>query len=245
MKKSGATVTRRTAIQGLYAITPETGDKWDAATLQAAVAAALRGGAAVIQYRNKHSSAALKRKQAAALAALCRRHGVPLIVNDDPVLAQDCGADGVHLGRDDPDIAAARRCLGPGALIGVSCYDDLERARRAEAAGADYVAFGRFFPSRSKPGASPAPPEILQQARNTLKIPIVAIGGITPENGADLLARGAAALAVIGGLFHADDIETAARRYAALFHRPDPECGPECGPECDLTHDLAGTAGGR
>ncbi len=219
---AGKTAERRPAIQGLYAITPEMGGKWNTATLLDAVAAALRGGASVIQYRNKHSSAALKRKQATALATLCRAHGVPFIVNDDPLLAQACGADGVHLGRDDPDIAAARRRLGPGVLIGVSCYGNLERARRAEAAGADYVAFGRFFPSSSKPTASPASPEILQRARNTLKIPVVAIGGITPGNGADLLARGADALAVIGGLFLTDDIETAARRYAVLFHRRDP-----------------------
>ncbi|HWR87853.1 MAG TPA: thiamine phosphate synthase [Acidiferrobacterales bacterium] len=202
-------------VTGLYAIA-------DSAYLAAeqfvpAVRAALDGGARVIQYRDKKSGAKQREAIARALNALCREHAVPLLINDDVALAALVGAAGVHLGRDDPDIAAARAALGPTALIGVSCYNELARAQAAQAMGADYVAFGRFFPSRTKPQAVPATPELLRAARAGLNIPIVAIGGITPENGASLIAAGADALAVIEGVFNQPDIRAAAERYARLF----------------------------
>lgn len=202
-------------IRGLYAIADSV--YLDAESFLPAVRAALAGGARVVQYRNKSGAAASREPIGRELDALCRAAGVPFLVNDDVALAAAIGAAGVHLGRDDPAIGAARAALGPQAIIGVSCYDDLERARRAAAAGADYVAFGRFFPSRTKPQAVPATPELLRAARAALKIPIVAIGGITPENGGSLIAAGADALAVIEGVFGQADIRAAAERYARLF----------------------------
>jgi thiamine-phosphate pyrophosphorylase len=211
---------RIAVIHGLYAITdsitltPE--------TLTAQVTAAIEGGARAVQYRDKTSTPATRLTLARSLAALCRAHGVPLIINDDAELALASSATGVHLGREDNDVSAARRLLGPTALIGASCYDDLERARRAQAQGADYVAFGRFFPSRTKPQASPASLDILRRARAELALPIVAIGGITPQNGATLITAGAHALAVIDGLWSQGDVRTAAARYAELFRKEQP-----------------------
>lgn len=202
-------------IAGLYAIADSA--YLPAAGFVPAARAALAGGARIIQYRDKQNSAEQRATIARALNDLCREHGVPLLINDDVGLAAASGSAGVHIGRDDPDIAAARAVLGPAALIGVSCYNQLERARQAEAAGADYVAFGRFFPSRTKPQAVPATPDLLRAARIALKIPIVAIGGITPENGGPLIAAGADALAVIEGVFGQSDVRAAAERYARLF----------------------------
>jgi thiamine-phosphate pyrophosphorylase len=202
-------------IVGLYAVAdsaylPDSG-------FVPAVRAALDGGARVIQYRDKKSEPRQREAMARALTALCREHDVPLLINDDVALAAVVGAAGVHIGRDDPDIGAARATLGPAALIGVSCYNELWRAQAAQEAGADYVAFGRFFPSRTKPQAVPAAPELLRAARAVLHIPIVAIGGITPENGGSLIEAGADALAVIEGVFGQSDIRAAALRYARLF----------------------------
>jgi thiamine-phosphate pyrophosphorylase len=208
--------TQAARIHGLYAIadsaylTPQ--------TLVARVTAAIEGGACVVQYRDKHSTPAVRLAMALSLATLCREHAVPLIINDDVQLALECGAAGVHLGRDDTDVGAARRRLGHAAIIGVSCYNELERGRNAQGAGADYVAFGRFFPSRSKPHAVPASPDLLRRARAELSLPIVAIGGITAENGAALVAAGAHALAVIEGLWGQADARAAAARYAELFN---------------------------
>lgn len=202
-------------LTGLYAITDSQLTPGD--TLLPAVEAALRGGARVIQYRDKGSDSARRAQEAAALNALCNTYGALLIVNDDVELAASAGADGVHLGRDDPQLAAARRRLGSGAIIGVSCYNQLTRAQAAAEQGADYAAFGRFFPSRTKPDAVAATPELLRAARRTLDLPLVAIGGITPENGGLLIEAGADMLAVIHGVFGQPDIETAARRFAALF----------------------------
>lgn len=178
--------------------------------------AVLRGGAAVLQYRCK--SAQRRRDEGPALRDACRQAGVPFIVNDDLDLAEELAADGVHLGREDGSPAAACQRLGASAIVGVSCYDSVERAHDAEAAGASYVAFGRFFPSRTKPLAPQARPDILAAARSRLKIPVVAIGGITPANGGELLRAGADVLAVIDGVFGANDPEAAAQRLAALFH---------------------------
>lgn len=201
-------------IGGLYAVTRETGDS---ARLLAEVGAALKGGAAVVQYRDKSNDVARQHEQASELLDLCRDYDVPLIINDSLRVADLVGADGVHLGRDDGAVHEARIVLGPGRLIGVSCYQSLARAIQAQAAGADYVAFGSFFPSVTKPDAPRADLALLQQASRVLRLPIVAIGGITPDNALPLIEAGADALAVITALFDAPDIEAAARRFADLF----------------------------
>lgn len=203
----------RKTVSGLYAITPELGDS---ARLISKVAAALRGGARVVQYRNKTASARLQHEQAAGIARLCREAGACFIVNDVVELARDVAADGVHLGEDDEDVGAARARLGPGKLIGVSCYDQLRRARDAVAQGADYVAFGSFFPSPTKPGTATATPNLLRAAK-AFSRPIVAIGGITADNAVGLIEAGADAVAVVSALFDAPDVEIAARHLAGLF----------------------------
>ena len=211
-------MSRSARIRGLYAVTP---DLADTTRLTALVGAALEGGARIVQYRNKRASKALKMEQARALKSACARHGAMLIVNDDPEIALAIDAHGVHLGRDDgfgPDV---RGRLGPEKLVGVSCYRDLERARSAVAHGADHVAFGSFFPSKVKPGAGRAPVELLTRAKAELGVPVVAIGGITVENGAALVAAGADALAVISALFDAPDVKAAATRFNALFASDD------------------------
>ena len=204
------------AIQGLYAITP---DECDTEALLRRVRLALAGGARVLQYRNKRADAVLRLAQARALRALTREFSARLIVNDDAQLAQRADADGVHLGRGDATLGAARAVLGGQKIIGISCYNQLPLARDAVAQGADYVAFGAFFPSSTKPGAVQADAELLRQARAELKVPIVAIGGITLENGAGLVEAGADALAVISAVFEAGDIEAAAQDFEKLFIR--------------------------
>ena len=202
-------------LRGLYAITPGQGPQCP--PLAERVRLAIAGGARLIQYRDKSDDTDRRRREVGELLAVCRAGGVPLIVNDDVALALEAGADGVHLGREDADPAAARRQLGAAAIIGVSCYDQLERAREARAAGADYVAFGRFFPSATKPRAVPANPELLRQARRELALPLVAIGGITPDNAPALLAAGADLLAVIHGVFGQGEVRAAAAAYSRLF----------------------------
>ena len=204
----------RFPAHGLYAITQTHNKSGD--TIINEVEAAIRGGAVVVQYRDKNPADALF--LAVELVKICHKHKVPLIINDDVELAASAGADGVHIGKEDGAIAHARKRLGSDAIIGVSCYNFVEQALDAQGQGATYVAFGRFFPSSSKPLAAPARIETLQQAKLALKIPIVAIGGILPENGAELLAAGADLLAVIGGLFDSQP-ERSARAYQALFKR--------------------------
>jgi thiamine-phosphate pyrophosphorylase len=202
-------------LAGLYAIADT--QHLDDAHLLPAVEEAITGGACVIQYRDKKHTGEARLRQAKELATLCRRQGVLFIVNDDVTLAKETQADGVHLGREDTSLAQARAQLGPRAIIGVSCYNELARAEAAEKQGADYIAFGRFFPSRTKPQAVPASLDLLHEAKRKLHIPVVAIGGITPENGASLIAAGADALAVIEGVFGQADVRAAAERYARLF----------------------------
>jgi len=201
--------------RGLYAITDSR--LIPPGELAQRVALAITGGAAVIQYRNKGSATAADIDEVDSMATLCRQRGVPLIINDDVELAATVGAAGVHLGREDAPLQAARARLGTAAIIGISCYNDLQRARQAVQAGADYVAFGRFYPSRSKPEAVLAEPALLTRASRELAKPLVAIGGITPANGQALLAAGASLLAAIHGVFGQPDIAAAARCYAALF----------------------------
>lgn len=197
--------------RGLYAITD--GPRAD---LIDACAAAIEGGAAVLQYRDKTNAWFRRRGEASGLAALCLRHHVPLIINDDVELTAAVGAAGVHLGEDDVDIAAARKRLGRDAIIGASCYDSLERARDLAAAGADYLAFGAFFASPTKPKARRATLDLLRAAR-TFGKPLLAIGGITADNAAALIAAGADFVAAISGVFEQHEISEAARRYADLF----------------------------
>ena len=199
-------------IAGLYAVTP---DESDTERLAALVQQAVKGGAKLVQYRNKSASAALRAEQAEALLAICRRARVPLIINDDVALAERIGADGLHLGREDGDLAQARARL-PGALFGVSCYNEIGRAHEAKRIGADYIAFGSFFASSTKPGATRASLALVPEAR-AIGLPIVAIGGITLENAPSLIAAGVDCVAVISALFGVPDVSAAAARFAALF----------------------------
>jgi thiamine-phosphate pyrophosphorylase len=199
---------------GLYAITANHCGPHD---LVQRVDAAIRGGARIVQYRTKNRDKASWQREGESLRELCQSAGVPLLINDDPELAQRSGADGVHLGQQDTSIQEARALLGQQAIIGISCHNSLELAQQAQRQGADYVAFGRFFPSATKPHASPAELTVLSRAKQCLTIPIVAIGGITPENGGLLIATGADMLAVIHGLFGQTDVTTAALRYRRLF----------------------------
>ncbi|MDP3011058.1 MAG: thiamine phosphate synthase [Methylococcales bacterium] len=198
--------------RGLYAITQT--DNKSIATLLREVEQVLSGGAVVVQYRDKNPKNA--RLLASELAKLCHQYHAPLIINDDVELALQVAADGVHLGKEDGAVAHARQRLGNDAIIGVSCYNSVDRAIAAQRDGADYVAFGRFFTSSSKPLAAPADINTLHEAKRVLTVPIVAIGGILPDNGGQLLNAGADLLAVIGGLFTAQP-EHAARAYRDLF----------------------------
>lgn len=198
---------------GVYALTPECADT---ARLLQMVEAALKGGVAAVQYREKTGDVALRHEQASELLILCQEYGVPLIINDDLRLADLSGADGVHLGREDAGLREARILLGPEKIVGVSCYQSLELARQAQAEGADYVAFGSFHPSPTKPQAARAPLQLLHDAA-ALRLPVVAIGGITAENAAEVIAAGADSIAVISALFDAPDVEAAARALNRLF----------------------------
>ena len=201
-------------LRGLYALTPELSGN----ALRAKVAQALAGGIAMLQYRKKNRP---DLEEARSLAALCRERGVPFFVNDDIDIALAAGADGVHLGRDDGDLAAARSKLG-GKLLGASCYDSLEAARAAVAAGADYIAFGSVFPSPTKPSAVRAPLSLFGAAKS-LNVPLVAIGGITLENAPQLLHAGADCVAVLSDLFDAPNINGRARGYGKLFQHDEPQ----------------------
>lgn len=201
-------------IRGLYAITPETADTQ---LLLDKVRAALEGGARLVQYRGKSNDAGLRHEQAAELLELCHAYHVPLIINDDVRLAALANADGVHLGSEDASLKEARINLGPDKIIGVSCYQDLALAKKLQGEGADYVAFGSFYPSTTKPGARPCPIALLSEAKRALRLPVVAIGGITPDNAAALASAGADAVAVISALFDAPDIAAVAAYFDSLF----------------------------
>jgi len=202
---------------GLYALTdpgllPEP-------VLAERVAAAVRGGARVVQYRDKDADPATRRRRGRAVLEACRAHGALCIINDDVALAAALDADGVHLGREDDDPVGARAVIGPHRLIGVSCYDRLELATAAVAAGADYVAFGSVWPSATKPGAVRAPLALLTEAAHCLPVPVVAIGGITGDNAAETIAAGAHCVAVIRDLFASPDPCAAAMVLSAACER--------------------------
>jgi thiamine-phosphate pyrophosphorylase len=203
-------------IAGLYAVTPDTEDT---SSLLAGAEAAIGGGASALQYRNKAASPSVKMRQGESLLALCRRRGIPLIINDDADLALALDADGAHIGADDGPLQRVRKKLGGRKILGASCYGDLDSAVAAQAAGADYVAFGSFFASRVKPGAPRAPLSLLREAKQRLAVPIVAIGGITLENAPSLIAAGADSVAVISAVFGAADVRAASRGFAALFQK--------------------------
>lgn len=201
-------------LHGLYAVTPE---RADGGALLADVEAALAGGCRVVQLRDKLSPMAERLARARALRAATLRHGALLLINDDLALCRLVDADGVHLGRDDGDLALARRLLGPEKILGASCYADLARAQAAEQAGADYVAFGAAFPSPTKPEAANATVDLFFRAKTALTVKVCAIGGITAANAPTLLAAGVDLLAVITDLFSAPDIEARAAAYQRLF----------------------------
>lgn len=199
--------------RGLYAITDS---ELLAGRLLAAVEAALAGGARVVQYRDKSGDASRRHAEAAALLALCRRFEAPLLINDDLPLALAIGADGVHLGRSDGSLAAARAALGPDALVGATCHGSLAFAEEARRQGASYVAFGAVYPSATKPGAATVPLGLLGEAKR-LALPVVAIGGITADNAAPVIAAGADCVAVISDLWRAPDVTARARAITSLF----------------------------
>ena len=206
----------RRKLAGLYALTP---DEPRTDVLIQKVGLALRGGAALVQYRNKTAVPDLRLEQGRALAALCRSAGAVFIVNDDFVLALELGADGAHLGADDGDLAQARQQLGKDRLLGVSCYDRIELAEAAQRAGADYLAFGSVFSSSTKPGAVRAPLTIFAEAKQRFALPLVAIGGISLQNASQVFAAGADAVAVISDLFDAGDIAGRAAGFARLYQQ--------------------------
>jgi thiamine-phosphate pyrophosphorylase len=206
--------SRPVSISGLYALTP---DLLDSDELVERVGAAVAGGASAIQYRNKLASPPLQRAQALVLRDLCAGANAIFIVNDDVDLAYAVDADGVHLGREDSPIAHARRRLGRTAIIGASCYDSLERAKEAVAAGADYIAFGSFFPSLVKPDAVRAEPSLLTAAKSRWNVAVVAVGGITAAAAPSLIDAGADALAVISAVFDAADVTAAAKAFRDAF----------------------------
>lgn len=201
---------------GLYAITV---DGMHGEALFSQVKSALCGGSRILQYRDKSSDTQRRREEAQTLLSLCREHQAILIINDDLNLCLQTGAHGVHLGRDDPDLESAKKLLGADKIIGVSCYNDLQLAHGAVNRGADYVAFGTIYPSATKPAAVNAGLALLHQAKTELRVPIVAIGGITPENAAPVIQAGADMLAMIQGLFGQDDIQLAANTVTRLFEK--------------------------
>ena len=203
-------------LHGLYAITdsvlmPEDNE------LLSRIEAALRGGTRIVQYRDKSDDSAKRLRQARALVDLCQQFHVPLVINDDANLAKASGAAGVHLGQSDGLISEARALLGDGAIIGTTCHANLEYAITAQQAGADYIAYGALYASKTKPDATPAPLSLLGESKTLIKLPTVAIGGITVDNAAQTLTAGADMLAVVHALLAADDVEQQARRFSQLF----------------------------
>ena len=205
---------RKPNLSGLYVITDHAllGN-----TLVEQAGAAIEGGTRILQYRDKTNDISRRLNESHALASLCKQHHIIFLINDDIKLAQEVDADGVHLGQQDTDLNSARSQLGADKIIGITCHSDLGAALQAEKNGADYVAFGRFFPSNTKPNALSASLNILTQAKVQLQIPVVAIGGITPDNGQQLIEAGADMLAVIHGIFGTAETKQAAQKFMRLF----------------------------
>ena len=205
---------RNPKISGLYAITPELENTWN---LLDKTRQALEGGAKLIQYRNKSANRILLREQARLLLQLCREYEIPLIINDYLDLAMEIDADGLHVGQHDAAILEARDQLGCNKIIGASCYNNLDQAIRAEKEGADYVAFGAFFPSLTKPNTVSVTVNLIGEAKKKITVPIVGIGGIRLSNAAEIIQAGCAAVAVSDDLFNAPDIQDRARQFQQLF----------------------------
>ncbi len=201
-------------ISGLYAVTPNT---LDTELLCRSVEAALKGGASLLQYRNKAADTGLRLKQASALLALCRSYQVPLIINDHLDLCAQIDADGLHVGATDGDVGAARRLLGADKIIGASCYNRFDLALEAEKQGASYVAFGACFSSSTKPNATKAGLDLFTRAKTELAVPCVAIGGITLENAPSVISADADAIAVVDALFNAADIVKTSQQFTQMF----------------------------
>ena len=204
-------------LRVLYAITDAAIATRRNQSLITMVTAALRGGARLIQYRDKSAATQQRYTTALQLRELCEEFNSIFLVNDDIALALACHAHGVHLGQGDMTLTTARAQLGPSRIIGISCHSDLNLALQAQQSGADYIALGRFFPSQTKPDAPPATLDMLESVRNAVQLPIVAIGGVTPLNAPALIAAGADMIAAIAGVFDHEDIEAAARQYVQLF----------------------------
>ena len=201
-------------IKGLYAITP---DSADLNTLIQKTKSAIEGGAFMVQYRSKIQDRDVKMQQCAAILRLCREYEIPCIVNDDVDMCRVLEADGVHLGEKDDNIAEVRHILGEDAIIGSSCYDQLDRAKSAQKEGASYVAFGAMFATSTKPNAPRASLALLKEAKREIQIPIVAIGGITVNNAHDVIKTGIDAIAVITSLYEAKSIKETAETLSKMF----------------------------
>jgi thiamine-phosphate pyrophosphorylase len=207
-------------MRGLYLVTPD----WDdTQKLLEVTEAGLRGGAALVQYRHKTASPALRKEQAAQLQALCRRYGRPFIVNDFVKLCIDLDADGIHVGGTDTAVAQVRAAVGPAKIVGATCYGSLQRAEHACQAGASYVAFGGFYPSLVKKYPSTTPLGIVNEAKQRIPLPNVVIGGMTPQNAQPLVSAGADMVAAISSVYQAKNPEAAAREFAQLFDTARPE----------------------
>ncbi len=204
-------------MRGLYLVTPD----WDDTDrLLAVTELALAAGVALLQYRHKHADPDLRREQAAALLALCRRHGCALVINDHLALCVEIGADGVHVGGTDASVAAARAALGPDKIVGASCYGDPALALAARDGGASYVALGGFYPSKVKRYAVGTPPDLVGRVKHAVALPCVVIGGMTAHNAAPLVARGADMVAAISSVYLAPDPAAAARGFVDLYASP-------------------------
>lgn len=211
------TTHKQQSLRGLYVITDWEVAQQAAQPIDVMIEQAIRGGARIVQYRNKHATPSINKREAGKLAQLCRQYQVTFLINDDVELAMHVGADGVHLGQTDMPLLEARKQLGQEKMIGITCHDDLTLAQHAQENGADYVAFGRFFPSRTKPNASIATMNTLIEAKQLLSLPVCAIGGITPANALRLINHGADMIAVIHAVLAAAEIEQTARLFTKLF----------------------------
>lgn len=204
-------------LKGLYIVTPD----WDdTAKLVEVTEKALKGGAELVQYRHKTASPEQRREQAKALQAVCKRYGKPFIINDFVDLAIELDADGVHVGESDEAVAAVRAKVGPNKIVGASCYGDMNLVRKAHEAGANYIAFGGFYPSRIKKYPVTTELDIVKQMKKEMPgLPSVAIGGITLENAVPLVERGVDMISVISSVYFADDPEAAARAFAKMYEK--------------------------
>jgi len=201
--------------KGLYAITDCANH--DTETLLGKSEIILKAGAVILQYRDKSVDQSIRHDRACALQAMCSRHGVVFLINDDIRLASEIAADGVHIGKDDAEVETARNLLGPETVIGVSCYNNLDIALDAQARGANYVAFGAFYPTQTKEKTVKVSAQLLTQAKKKLSIPIVAIGGINPENGQSLVSAGADMLAVVNSIYSVEDPQQITKQFNQLF----------------------------